>query len=211
MNYIFDRNEKLAASLVKSLKERNFDAYYCGNSSEMIQLVLSLIPDKASISFGGSMTIRDSGLVRELKECKRFCVLDRDEVKPEERKEFMKAAMFCDFFLASANAITEDGVIVNVDGTGNRVAPMIFGPDNVIVVVGMNKVVKNYDDAIARARNYAAPVNAQRFDIKTPCKNLGKCMNCKSPDSICSTIVTHRLSKPQGRIKVILVNEELGF
>ncbi len=211
MDFICDRNQKLAVSVVKALKERNFDAYFCDNASEMIRLVLSIIPDGASVSFGGSMTIRDSGLVKELKECQRFNVLDRDAVKPGERKEFMKKAMFCDFFLAGANAITEDGEIVNVDGTGNRVAPMIFGPDNVIVVASMNKVVKNHDDAIARARNYAAPINAQRFDIKTPCKNLGKCMNCKSPDSICATIVTHRLSKPQGRIKVILVNEEFGF
>ena len=139
-------------------------------------------------------------------------VIDRSTAQSQEEKiEIMRRALLCDTYLTGANAISEDGEIVNVDGNGNRVAAMTFGPKSVIVACGMNKVVKTAEDAISRARNTAAPVNAQRFDIRTPCKTTGSCADCKSTDSICSYIVRTRLCKPAGRIKVVLIGEAIGF
>lgn len=204
------RNRLLGESVVKALSDRYFDALYCESSKDAIEAVLSMIPKKSSITWGGSMTIRDTGLTECLK-AGDYEVYDRDEAKPENRAEFAKKHFFSDFYLTSTNALTEDGILFNIDGMGNRVASMIYGPKNVIVVVGINKIVKNLDAAVARARSVAATTNAQRFDIDTPCKKTGKCADCKSEDSICSYMVTTRMCKPQGRIKVIIVGEELGF
>lgn len=156
------------------------------------------------------MTIRDIGLTERLKKGD-YAVFDRDDVEAEKRGDFVKEHFFSDFFLTSTNALTEDGILFNIDGMGNRVASMIYGPKNVIVVVGINKIVKNLDSAISRARSIAATTNAQRFDIDTPCKKTGACADCKSCDSICSYMVATRLCKPQGRIKVVIVGQSLGF
>ena len=204
------RNRLLGESVVKALKERYFDALYCESSSDAINAVLSMIPEKSSITWGGSMTIRDIGLTERLK-AGDYTVYDRDEAKPEERAEFAKKHFFSDFYLTSTNALTEDGILFNIDGMGNRVASMIYGPKNVIVVVGVNKIVKNLDTAVSRARSIAATTNAQRFNIDTPCKKTGKCADCKSSDCICSYMVATRMSNPHGRIKVIIVGEDLGF
>ncbi|MDR0540381.1 MAG: lactate utilization protein, partial [Spirochaetaceae bacterium] len=152
------------------------------------------------------------GLERMVKE-KGYAVIDRDSASsPEERAKLQHEALSCGTFLTGANAISEDGQLVNIDGMGNRIAAMIYGPRQVIVIAGMNKVVKTADDAIQRARTVAAPLNAQRFDtLKTPCAKTGSCADCKSPDSICTYIVTTRLSKPAGRIKVLLIGEDLGL
>ena len=204
------RNRLLGNSVAKALKDRHFDAVYCESSKDAIDAVLSMIPKKSSITWGGSMTIRDIGLTERLKKGD-YAVFDRDDVEAEKRGDFVKEHFFSDFFLTSTNALTEDGILFNVDGMGNRVASMIYGPKNVIVVVGINKIVKNLDSAISRARSVAATTNAQRFDIDTPCKKTGACADCKSCDSICSYMVATRLCKPQGRIKVVIVGQSLGF
>ena len=205
------RNEKLGASLIKALSLRHFDAYYCASSSEAAEKILSLIPKTDVVSWGGSMTMEAIGVIERVKKG-GWRVIDRSTAQSQEEKiEIMRRALLCDTYLTGANAISEDGEIVNVDGNGNRVAAMTFGPKSVIVACGMNKVVKTAEDAISRARNTAAPVNAQRFDIRTPCKTTGSCADCKSTDSICSYIVRTRLCKPAGRIKVVLIGEALGF
>lgn len=205
------RNEKLGAGLIKALSLRHFDAYYCASSSEAAEKILSLIPKTDVVSWGGSMTMEALGVIDRVKKG-GWRVIDRSTAQSQgEKIEIMRRALLCDTYLTGANAISEDGEIVNVDGNGNRVAAMTFGPKSVIVACGMNKVVKTAEDAISRARNTAAPVNAQRFDIRTPCKTTGSCADCKSTDSICSYIVRTRLCKPAGRIKVVLVGEALGF
>lgn len=141
-----------------------------------------------------------------------YTVYNRDACStPEEKRSVELQCLGCDYFLSSTNAITEDGILVNIDGKGNRVAAITWGPEHVLMIVGMNKVVKDLDDAWARARNLAAPVNAQRFDIQTPCKKTGSCADCKSPDTICSQFLVTRYSKAPKRIKVILVNDNLGY
>ena len=205
------RNEKLGASLIKALTLRHFDAYYCASSSEAAEKILSLIPKTDVVSWGGSMTMEALGVIDRVKKG-GWRVIDRSTAQSQEEKiEITRSALLCDTYLTGANAISEDGEIVNVDGIGNRVAAMTFGPKSVIVACGINKVVKTAQDALSRARNTAAPVNAQRFDIRTPCKTTGTCADCKSTDSICSYIVRTRLCKPAGRIKVVLIGEALGF
>lgn len=202
------RNKALGESVVKALKSRRFDAYYVDDAPSAVEKALSLIPKDDTVSWGGSMTIRDMGLTKALHD-KGYKVLDRENAKPGE--DIARMALTCDTFLMSANAITQDGELVNVDGTGNRCAALIFGPKSVIVIAGINKIVKSLSDAYSRARNLAAPVNAQRFDINTPCKVTGECADCKSPDCICANVVITRLSKPAEKVKVIIVGEELGY
>ncbi len=207
---ITERNRKLGETVVRALKSRFFDAVYCDTAEEAVSAALSMIPTGAGVTFGGSMTIRDTGLITALKEGGRI-VYDRDEIPASERRAFVESHFFSDWFLGSTNALTEDGVLLNMDGIGNRVAAMIYGPRNVLLMVGINKVVQNFDAAVARVRDLAAPVNAQRFDIDTPCRKTGKCADCKFPDSICSSMTVMRLSHPAGRVKVILFGEEAGF
>jgi len=212
-NPIVQRNELLAAGVVQALQIRHFEAYYCKTGEEAVAQALALIPERESVSWGGSVTLEAIGLTRRLHECGRYDVLDRDRTTtPAERFEATRQALLCDNYLTSVNAISEDGQLVNVDANGNRIAAIAFGPKRVIVVAGMNKVVKTLDDAISRARNFAAPANVQRIpSLAPPCRATGACRNCKSLDSICSSIVTTRLCRPPGRIKVILVGETLGF
>lgn len=206
------RNDLLGVRVVKALESRHFEAFYCKTGAEAVEKVLSLIPEGESVSWGGSVTMEQLGLIPKLHEGS-YKVLDRDKTSTSaERYEAMQKAVCCDNFVSSVNAISEDGQLVNVDGNGNRVAAIAFGPRRVIIVAGMNKVVKTLDDAVSRARNYASPINVQRIpNIKTPCATTGACEDCKSPDCICTYIVTTRISRPSGRIKVVLVGEELGF
>jgi len=206
------RNQKLGAQVVKALKNRHFDACYVDDSKAAVEKAVSLIPQGHVVSWGGSATLDETGIKERLAH-EGYKVIDRDKAPSrEERVELMRQALLCDTFLTSCNAISEDGQLVNIDGFGNRVAAMIFGPRQVIVIAGMNKLAKTHDDAVVRARTIAAPLNIQRFpDSKTPCNETGSCADCKSPDSICSFIVTTRLCKPANRIKVILVGEDLGL
>ena len=205
------RNERLAEKLIKNLKSRHYDAYYCHNKEELLSKVKELIQEGSSISWGGSMSIRDTGITTLLKNG-NYQVFDRDDVNTNEDKvRIYRQAFECDWYLGSVNAISEDGVIVNIDGNGNRVAAMTWGPSHVLLVVGMNKVCQDVDAAIKRARSEAAPVNMARFDFNTPCQHDGCCHDCKSPDSICNYVMIQRMSHPAGRHIVILVDEILGY
>jgi len=205
------RAKKLGSTVVQNLQSRFFEACYCDNAKAAKTKVLSLLSKDETIAFGGSITLNELGIIDELRKGE-YKLIDRDKAEtPEEKKRLMKESLTCDTYLMSANALSEDGQIVNIDGIGNRLAAMMYGPDRVIMVVGINKIVRTVDDALSRARNIAAPVNAQRFQISTPCMQTGVCGNCKRTDSICAHIVTTRLCRPAGRITVIIVGEELGF
>jgi len=205
------RNELLAQKVIKSLERRNMEGYFCKTKEEAVKKALELIPEGSSISWGGSMTIRDMGLTEAVKNG-NYKAYDRDLLSPEEQQKLYREVFNMDCFLTSANAISEDGVIVNIDATGNRVAAISFGPKQVIMVVGLNKVAKDVDAAVKRARGTASPINAQRFAGKqTPCRIDGTCHNCTSPDCICASFGIVRFSPIKGRIKVILVDDSLGF
>lgn len=206
------RSALLAPKLIKALESRKFEAYYCKNAQEAADKALSLIPAGSTVSWGGSVTLRQIGLLDHVNSG-GYGVIDRDRANsPEERIELMRKALLSDVYLTSVNAVSEDGILVNVDNLGNRVAALTFGPKSVIVVAGMNKVCKTADDAEVRARTYAAPVNAARLSLKeTPCAVTGSCADCKTDECICSTVVKTRMCKIAGRIKVILVGEPLGY
>ena len=206
------RYDKLGPQVVKALEGRFFEAWYFPEPSGAVEKVFSLIPQDHVVSWGGSLTTTALGL-QALAEEKGYTVINRDKASsPEDRTERMRQALLCDSYLTGTNAISEDGQLVNIDGGGNRVAAMIYGPRQVIVVAGMNKVAKNLKEAYNRARGIAAPANTQRFaDHKTPCNINGTCSDCLSPDSICTFIVHTRICKPRGRIKVILIGQDLGL
>ena len=177
-----------------------------------MEKVLSLIPKADIVSWGGSLTLEGLNLQKFIVD-RGYKVIDRDKGEtPEERSELMRQSLLCDTFLSGTNAITEDGQLVNIDGNGNRVAAMIHGPKQVIVVAGMNKVEQTIIEAYNRAKTIAAPSNMQRFqNKKTPCSETGACADCLSQDCICAYIVRTRICKPRGRIKVILIGKELGL
>jgi L-lactate utilization protein LutB len=205
------RNERLAAKLITNLERRHFEAYYCHTASDIIAKVKEIIPEGSSISWGGSMSIRDTGLTQALKSGP-YKVFDRDDVTTEADKRAVYLKAFdVDFYLASANALSEDGIIVSIDGNGNRVAAITWGPRRVIFVVGLNKVAQDVNAALQRARSIASPINAVRFDIDTPSQNDGTCHNCKSPQSICNYVHFLRNSHPAKRHIVILTDLELGY
>lgn len=205
------RNQVLGARIVKNLESRNMEAYYTETKEEAVKKALELMPEGCSVSWGGVQSATDSGLMEAV--CQgNYCLIDRAEATTEEEKRAKLLEAFdADFYLGSANAISEDGVLVNIDGAAGRVAAYCYGPKNVLLIVGMNKVTKTVEDAVSRARNEAAPINAQRFGIDTPCVKNGTCFNCKVQDCICCQMLITRFSKIPKRIKVILVNEDLGF
>lgn len=206
------RNEKLAEKLIKNLKRRNIQAWYCPTGEEAAKMVSELIEDGSTVTWGGSRTIRDLGIPDILRERGTLNVLDRDLAEDrEEQLRIYRQAFSADAYLTSANAISEDGVIVNVDGNGNRIAAISWGPKRVIFVIGLNKVAQTLEAAISRAMGTASPINAQRFDIKTPCNIDGTCHDCNSPDSICSYIHLLRNCRNEGRHVVVLVGENLGY
>ena len=206
-----ERNERLAKTMIKNLQRRHIEGYYCPTAEEAVKKVSELIADGSSVTWGGTMTVRDLGIPEVLKSRGTLQVLDRDLVTTAEEKQDMYLRAFSvDVYLSSANAISEDGVIVNIDGNGNRVAAITWGPKKVIFVIGMNKVAQTVEAALARARSTASPINAARFDIKTPCQTDGTCHNCNSTDSICNYVHFLRNS-PKGRHVVVLVGENLGY
>ena len=203
--------DKAGPKVAEALNKRHFEAYYCPDRAAAIEKVLELISPEDTVSWGGAATVDELGVKEALRQ-RGQAVIDRETAKnAQERQQMLKQALTCDTFLMGSNAISADGQLVNIDGTGNRVAALCFGPTQVVVVAGMNKVAGDLDGAMRRAREVAAPMNAQRFPLKTPCVANGLCGDCKGPDSICAQIVTTRLCKPAGRIKVVLVGEDLGF
>ena len=208
---IVKRNELLAQKVIKGLESRNMSGYYAADKEEALKLALELIPENSSITMGGAMSAREIGLVDAVKSGKYNFIERENASTPEEKRKATMEGYDADYFLSSANAMTEDGIIVNIDGNSNRVSMIAHGPKHVLFIVGMNKICDDVDGAMKRARNVAAPVNAQRFNINTPCKKTGSCMNCKSPDTICCQFLITRYSRHEGRIHVILVNDEFGF
>ena len=206
--FIQKRNSLLAEKVIKGLGSRNMTGYYAATKEEALKTALSLIPEGSSIAMGGAMSAREIGLVDAVK-TGNYRFIDRDAA--EDKRTAMLAAYDADVFLSSANAMTDDGILVNIDGNANRVSAICQGPKKVIFIVGMNKVCGDLDGAMKRARNVAAPVNAQRFGLATPCCKTGKCMDCKSPDTICCQFLITRFSRHADRIHVILVNDSLGF
>ena len=203
--------ENAADTVIKNLKKRRMDAYYCEDKQEALEKVLELMEDGKSVAWGGSMTLAECGIMDAVKSGK-YNVIDREKAKTDEEiRETYGKICTCDYFLMSTNAITLDGELVNVDGRGNRVSFLCFGPQNVIVVAGMNKLVTDVDMGIKRTRNMDAPPNTVRLKKNTPCSVTGRCADCLSPDCICAQTVITRLSMIPGRIKVILVGEELGY
>lgn len=212
MTPLQQRNRLLASTLIHNLSRRHINAFYCPTAAEAVKQVNELIDDGSAVTWGGSETIRGIGLPDALRRRGTLEVLDRDLVTdPAARQEMYLRTFTVDVFLTSANAISQDGVIVNIDGNGNRVAAITWGPKRVIHVIGLNKVAPTVEAALARARSTAAPVNAQRFELDTPCRRDGVCHNCTSPESICSYVHFLRLSRNPLRHTVVLVGQDLGF
>ena len=204
-------NTLLCKKLAVSLEKRFIKGYYAENKEEALKIALSLIPEGSSIGYGGSMTLDEIGLKAAL-DNEHYHLIRRELAKtPEETREKYIEIYGADVFITSSNAITEDGILVNIDGNGNRVSAISFGPRKVIFIVGVNKIAKDLDAAISRARNTAAPANCARFNLDTPCQALGSCMNCLNPKTICSEFLVTRCNKIPDRMHVIVVNEELGY
>ena len=202
------RNDLLAEQIIKGLESRNMTGYYAKSKEEALKMALDLIPEGSRVAKGGSMSVVEIGLEDAVKNGNyEYC--DRAAMKDKREAELF--AYSADVYLGSVNAITEDGVLVNIDGNSNRVSAYAYGPEKLVLIVGLNKVASDADAAMKRARNEAATINAQRFGLSTPCSKTGRCMDCKSPDTICCQFLITRYSRPKDRIHVILVNENLGF
>lgn len=210
MSVIKDFYKTQAETIMKALKKRGMDGHYCPDSKSAVELILSIIPEGSTVTWGGSESIKESGLMAALSNAP-VELWNRADVAPENMKAFYRKAFCADYYLMSANAITLDGQLVNIDGTGNRVAALSYGPDHVIVLAGMNKVATDLDAAISRAHNIAAPPNAMRLNLKTPCAVDGVCHNCLSPAKICNILQVTHYNRFPGRIQVILVGESLGY
>lgn len=202
----------LAEKIIEKMEKRRFEASYVQTKEEALEKVKSYLKKGSSVTWGGSMSLAEIGFNDFIKDNENYIVLDRDKAKKDGTiKEFFRDAYLADYFLMSSNAITMDGELVNIDGNGNRVSLLCHGPENVIIVASMNKIANDVDDAIARIKREACPPNTIRLGCKTPCAMTGICGDCLSPDCICAQTVITRFSRVPGRIKVILVGEELGF
>ena len=196
--------------MVKNLTSHGFEAYYCEDKAAALAKALELIPKGATVGWGGAMSAQQIGLLDAMNDGE-YNAIDRDKApNMEEREKAMRACLQADFFITGANALSIDGQMVNIDGVGNRVAAIVYGPKYVVVIAGMNKVVDSLEAAVVRTRTIAAPMNKQRFPMQTPCAVTGVCGNCKT-EGICNQLLITRNSKPISRIKVILVGEELGL
>ena len=204
--------DKRGEILVRNLKNRHFDAIYCKTKEDALEKALEWIPEDSVVGWGGAYSAQQIGLLDAVNSG-NYRTIDRDKcISAEEREQAAKDCMFSDVFISGANALSLDGQMVNIDGNGNRVAAIVYGPKTVLVIAGMNKVMDSLDAAINRARTVAAPVNQQRFAFEgNPCTATGKCADCKSETCICNHIVVTRHCRPVGRIRFILVGEELGF
>lgn len=204
--------ETLANTIIKNLNKRRMEGYYCATIEEAEKKVFSYLSDGCTVSFGGSMTLEETGMLTALRHDPNITLIDRaTATSPEETKKMFRDSFSADYYFMSTNAITVDGELVNIDGTGNRVAALIYGPENVIIMAGMNKVAANVEEALSRVHNIATPMNCHRLGKKTPCSTTGVCADCLSPDCICNQVVITRRSGIEGRIKVILIGEEFGY
>lgn len=203
--------ENLADGLIEKFNLRGIEGYYCATKEEALATAMRFLTPGCSISWGGSMTLSEIGLFDALKQSD-YILYDRMTAKTEEeRREMYAKTVSSDFYFMSSNAITLSGELVNIDGNGNRVACLITGPKNVIVIAGMNKITTDVKAAVDRVRNMAAPPNGVRLHTDTPCAKYGRCADCLTDDCMCCEIVITRKSRQANRIKVILVGEELGY
>ncbi len=203
--------ETIADNLIKKFNLRGIEGYYCSTREEALKTIKRFLTPDCSVTWGGSVTLQEIGLLDALKNSD-YIVYDRaDATTDEEKSQLYAKIVTADYFFTSSNAITLDGELVNIDGNGNRVACLITGPKNVVVVAGMNKLTPDLPSALARVKNMAGPPNAVRLNLNTPCADIGKCVNCLTDDCICTNTVITRKSRTPGRIKVILVGEELGY
>jgi hypothetical protein len=202
--------EKLEIT-AKALEKNNMQAFVVDTCEQAVEKAAELLTEGETISCGGSVSLLESGVL-DLMKSGKYNFLDRSKCRTnDEKEEIYRKSFFADTYLTCANAVTMNGELYNVDGNSNRVSAIAQGPKKVVFVVGMNKVCPDVDSALKRARNVAAPINAQRFDLATPCCKTGKCMDCKSPDTICCQFLITRFSRHKDRIHVILVGEDLGF
>lgn len=200
-----------AEGIIKHLEKRGMEGYFFEDSASCADAIISSIPDDSIISWGGSESIKESGLMDRIQKG-NYKLIDRmTATSPEESRNLYAQAVLSDYYLMSSNAVTLQGELVNIDGNGNRVACLIHGPKNIIMVVGMNKIVTDIAAGIERVRNFASPPNAKRLNRQTPCNATGHCNDCLSPDCMCNQIVITRRSGIKGRIKVYFVAEELGY
>ena len=203
--------ENVANTIIKNMEKRQIEGYYCPDKKSALKKALELIPKGSSIGWGGSVTLSETGLMDAIQNGD-YKIIDRDTAKNLEEQRKIYGEICCsDFFLMGTNAITLDGELINIDGRGNRVAFLCYGPQNVLILAGMNKVVTDIDSGFKRVRNIASPPNTVRLNKKTPCAITGKCEDCYSPDCICGQFVITRRSGVPNRIKVILIGEELGY
>ncbi len=203
--------ENQAKSIIKNLEKRNMTAFYCDSKEACREKVLEIIGDGKSVSWGGTKSMKDCEITEALYDNSTLTILDRAKQPADKMKEFFKEVAVCDYYIMGTNAITLDGELVNIDGNGNRVASLIFGPEHVIVLAGMNKVSTDLPEALHRVRNIASPPNTVRLGKNTPCAVDGRCHDCMSPDCICNQFVITRRSREKERIIVLLVNDNLGF
>lgn len=203
---------QIAEHVIKQLKRRNMEGFFCQSCEEAQELVSSLISPNSSVTFGGSVTLMQTGILTSLEKRKDLTIFDRAKAQsPEEISKIYRKAFSCDAYLMSSNAITRDGELINIDGNGNRAAALIYGPSQVLVIVGVNKICLTLEDAFRRARNTAAPANCLRLQKQTPCASTGSCEDCQSWDCICAQTVITRRSLIPGRIKVILLEGNWGY
>lgn len=204
-------NEIKINRTLEALRKNNMEGYLINTENELIHKIQELVNEGSKVSLGGSMTLFETKIMEHLRSG-RYELLDRykEGLTADEIKEIYRKSFFCDAYFTSTNTITEEGELYNVDGNGNRVAAMLYGPDKVIVIAGVNKIVKDINEAIYRVENLAAPANAKRLNRKTPCTVTGKCMNCNSPERICREYTVIRKPVPN-RIFVLLLNEEYGY
>ena len=203
--------ETLASTVIKGLEKRGMEGYYCAASAEAVEKIMAMIPEGSTVAWGGSATLNETGMMDALlaSDLKK---IDRNTAPTPEAKVKLERDAFCaDYYFMSTNAITADGELVNVDGNGNRVAALVYGPDHVMILAGMNKVSADIDAAFKRLHTVAGPANTTRLNLNTPCSQTGICKNCVSPDCICAHAVITRFNRHKGRIKVFLIGETLGF
>lgn len=205
-------NEQKILRTIESLKENSINGYLVSSKEQLIEKIEEIVPKGSKVGYGGSMTLFESGIMEHLRSGK-YDLLDRDKkgLTKDEVKEVYRAAFSADAYFSSTNAITEDGELYNVDGNGNRVAAMLYGPEKVIVIVGVNKIVKDVEAAIKRNREVSAPANAKRLNRKTPCAKVGYCMDCKSEERVCREYTLIRSQNRNDRMYVMFINEELGY
>lgn len=210
-NVAWVREQKINRT-IEALNKNNMNGYFVKDNEELLEKLKELIKDGDKVAFGGSMSIIEAGVLDFLRKG-NYELLDRykEGLTKEEIVDIYKGAFTSDCYIASSNAVTENGELYNVDGNGNRVSAMLYGPEKVILICGINKIVKNVDEAIKRNREFSAPMNARRLNKKTPCAKVGYCMDCKSEDRLCNEYTLIRRQNNKERMHVIFLNDDLGY